>query len=99
MPDRPHVRTDPAQRFGRPNVGGSDVVALADAVWVGESVEEVADEYGLRREDVLVACWWVGSYGTRSGRRRFRLWAMDVERKLWLRQYDVPDPPDAGETP
>jgi len=88
MSDRPHVRVDPAQRFGRPNVKGVPVDAIADAVWVGETVEVVADEYGLTRPDVLVACWWAGKHEP-----RFRRWSEEVAGKLWRQEYDVPDPP------
>ena len=63
--DRPCIEIDPAVRFGRPRIGGTGVAVenVADMVWAGEGVEDVADEYGVRRCDVLLACWYVAAYG------------------------------------
>lgn len=98
---RPHIVIDPAQRFGQPNVGGVSVDAVVGMVWA-EGADAAADEYGLRREDVLVACWYAGQYGlpgrnftaTRTWRERLGGWAESVTHTLWRCQYDaVPDPP------
>lgn len=101
MPDRLYVRAEPGQRFGRHTIsGGPSVEALADLVWVGEAVKDVADEYGLSRDGVLLACWHTARYGRRGSARR-RAW------KPWLEKYEtdmaggrwdaVPDPPDRDE--
>jgi uncharacterized protein (DUF433 family) len=99
MGDRPYVRIDPAQRFGQPSVGGVSTDMLAGQVWAGLEVAEVADEYGLRREDVLVACWWAGRYGPKGLRRAFRVWAEEVDARLWRKDYAVPDPPSKDDEP
>lgn len=99
--DRPHVRVDPAQRFGQPAVRGISCDAIADMLIAEEDVDVVADEYGLTRADVLVACWYLGLYGTPRWRRRWWTWASDVAGPaMWdIRtvEYDaIPDPPIGG---
>ncbi len=99
---RPHVVFDPAQRFGQPNVGGVSVVAVADTAWV-EGVDVAADVYDLRREDVIVACWYAGLYGLPGARsrraqpewrRRWGDWAKTADPLLWSSSYgEIPDPP------
>jgi hypothetical protein len=101
--DRPHVRVDPAQRFGYPNVGGVSVDAIGYMV-LNEGVEVAADEYGIRREDVLVACWFLGLYGPpRRFRRLWRAWAEAAGVELWHgdpgRYTEIPDPPDEPDHP
>lgn len=90
MTDRPHVRTDPAQRFGRPAIDGVSVDSIGGAVW---NAEDAATDYGLTRPQVLVACWWLGTYGTKRWRDRFGTWARSVEGEFQYRRYDVADPP------
>lgn len=51
----PRIAVDPAVRFGRPVVRGTRVpvdVVLGQLA-AGLTVEEVASEYGIEREDVL----------------------------------------------
>ena len=95
--DRPHVRTDPAQRFGQPHVKGISVDAITCMLLAGESLTTVADEYGLTRADVLVACWHQGLYGTPRWRRMWRGWAKTAGEAMWDTRtvdYDaIPDPP------
>lgn len=89
-----YVRVDPAVRFGRPNVGGASVEVLADAIWVGEPVDEVAAEYNLTAAQVLVACWYQARYGTKAWQRRWAQWRLDNEYLLWNGQPEkVADPP------
>lgn len=61
----------------------------------GEDLEVVADEYGLTRGDVLVACWYLGLYGTRRHRRLWKAWATAAHEQMWHAvDYDrIPDPP------
>lgn len=95
----PYVSVDPAMRFGRPCVNNTrlSVEAVAGMVWIGESVDEVADEYGVTRPDVVVACWYAGKFGTSESKRwrkRWGKWADEVHDELWHSRYDVPNPPD-----
>lgn len=101
--DRPAIRVDPAQRFGYPNVGGVSVDAIGYMV-LNEGVAVAADEYGVRRADVLVACWFLGLYGPpRRFRRLWRGWAEEVGGEMWhgsTASYDeIPDPPDEPDDP
>jgi uncharacterized protein (DUF433 family) len=53
----PHIVVDPSVRFGRPVIRGSRVpvdVVVAQ-MGAGLSAEQVAEEYGIKREDVLAA--------------------------------------------
>lgn len=97
MDDRPHVRVDPAQRFGQPNVRGIGVEAVGGMVWAGGTVDEVAGDYGIDRADVLVACWHLGLHGAKRWRKRWRKWALKAHEHLWnvstVDYTAVPDPP------
>ena len=63
---RPHddtgspVRCRPGRRFGRPAIGGISTAAIFEHVDGGESEDEVADQFGLAREDVR----WAVAYET-----------------------------------
>jgi uncharacterized protein (DUF433 family) len=63
-------------RFGRPHIRGISTDAIAGMVVAGESFETVADEYGLSRREVILACWYEGDQG--SYRKRWRQWADQV---------------------
>lgn len=95
---RPVVTVDPAMRFGRPAVRGVSVEALAELVTSGEPVDAIADDYRLRRGDVLVACWHESRYGTRPHRRAWAEWLVGAEPSMahgaWA---TIPDPPPGPE--
>lgn len=96
MSDRPHVRAEPGIRFGQPNVKGVSAEVLGDLVFAGDPVDEVAEDYGMTRGDVLVACWYLGMYGGKAWVRRWRSWCNDVYDLLARNNPDytaVPDPP------
>jgi uncharacterized protein (DUF433 family) len=96
--DRPQVCWSPGMRFGEPHVRGRPVDAIGGMVWAGERVEVVAEEYDVTREEVIVACWWLGRHGEPRWRRRWKAWTQVVESELWHGRYDVQDPPDREET-
>jgi uncharacterized protein (DUF433 family) len=95
---RPHVRVDPAQRFGQPAVKGISCEAIGGMLLAGEDVATVADDYDLTRADVLVAAWYQGMYGTRQYRRAWKGWAEQAGQAMWdTRTVDygqIPDPPE-----
>lgn len=95
--DRPVVTTDPAVRFGYPTMRGVPVEAIAEHVWEGSSLDSIAEDFGLTREQVLVACWYQGIHGTRAWRQRWKSWATEAHKELWHSRYDVPDPPSREE--
>lgn len=53
----PGIDIDPRRRFGKPCIAGTrvDVATVIGAVAAGESVDRVADEYALDREQILTA--------------------------------------------
>lgn len=68
--------------------------AYAEMVAAGEPVDVVADEYGVSRAEVLLACWWIGMDGPPQWRKRWRAWAESAHGPLASGRYDeVEDPP------
>lgn len=99
--DQPHIRIDPAQRFGQPNVRGISCDMIAGLVWAERSVDAAVDDYdlcGMTRPDVFVACWYVALYGGKRWRKRgWRDWANQHASAFAGRRYDaIPDPPGAA---
>lgn len=94
---RPRIVIDPAQQFGRAHLErtGIKTIDVAGAVAAGDPVAEVAEEYGLTRHEVLLACWHEGGDG--SFQELWGEWSKRVHEALasW-EPYDlatVPDPP------
>lgn len=93
MPDTPYVSIDPTIQYGRPCIGGTRITTenIAGRVWGGDSVDDVALDFGMTREQVLVACWY----------EDYLMWGSDwfdwAEAALPLmnagRWDEVPDPP------
>lgn len=97
-PDLPVITVRPGYRFGRPAIRGVSTVAVAGAVWAGESIETVADEYSLTEVEVLWACWHEGVQG--EYQRQWRSWADQPEVYAALRRGEAPEPPpDRDEAP
>jgi uncharacterized protein (DUF433 family) len=90
------ITVDPARNFGAPSInGGPTADVVAGMVWAGDPVHVVAEEYGITGAAVLVACWYVAWYGTRTQRRRWKTWADDFCPELAHGEYDrIPDPPN-----
>lgn len=64
MSASPFVSINPAMRSGAPCINGIRVPVSAVAGTVlGYGVAEAMSSYDLTRHDVLVACWYVGTYG------------------------------------
>lgn len=68
-------------------------------VMAGEGVATTADEFGLTRHEVLLACWHEAIQG--MYRRHWGGWAKEVHRPLggWapLDVDALPEPPDQDE--
>jgi uncharacterized protein (DUF433 family) len=86
------VQVDPLHRWGEPQVKGINVDSIAGAVWAGESVATVADEYDLTEADVLVACWYMGRHGPKPWRRKFAEWSKGYEIAC-VKRLPPADPP------
>lgn len=82
MTDRPVLTIDPGMQFGAVCMAGTRVPAdsVAGSVAAGDSVDAVAEDYGVTREEVLVACWWHVTDGE-AARSRAK-WALSV-RRAW----------------
>lgn len=88
------IRVDPSVGFGHPMIGGAVVEVVANAVWFGDRVDKVADQFGLSTAQVLVACWYQARYGTSTWTSRWGDWARTAEPHLWHGTHDqVDDPP------
>lgn len=86
---RPSVEFTPCMRFGEAHIRGISVDAIVSAHWVGD---DAAEEYGLSRAEVLVACWYAARHG--SARRRWKDWlTAAVEERLWREDYEMDLPP------
>lgn len=95
---RPAVVFDPGIRFGWPQVVGIPVESIGGMVWAGENVDTTADEYDLTRDQVLVACWWLGIHGAKKWRRRWKVWAQTAHDHMWHGRWEkVTDPPTENE--
>lgn len=105
-----HLSIRPGVACGAPTFAttGTAVWAVVGSIWAGDDVDTMARDYGLIREDVLVGCWFVATYGTEGawwngskrhnpGRvwvKRWGAWASENAERFWRSQYDeIPDPP------
>lgn len=63
-PDDPrrqlYVRWHPCFAFGQPTLGNSAIEAesVGGLVWAGDSVQGLAEDYGITVDQVRLACWW-----------------------------------------
>lgn len=97
---RPFVGISPGMRSGQPTVNHTrlSVEAITEYVWAGDGLDWLAGEYDVTRPDILVACWYRGTYGSRKWRQRWGPWAEQVHGELWHHRYDIPDPPSTNDT-
>lgn len=94
MPDA-LVWVDPSRQSGDPCVMGTSVPvdALAEFVWAGDLVDNLAELYSVTRRQVIGACWYMARHGSRTWRERWREWLTAAEPRLWAGSGDVADPP------
>ena len=104
------VTFSPGMRSGEPTINGSRIPVdlIGQLVWHGDGAKDVADDYNLTREDILVACWFLGTYGVagrtersvvgKVWRKRWETWARVNHGHMWRGDFDaVPDPPSQDE--
>lgn len=91
----PFVTWNPAVRSGEPCLNGTRLPlwCITGMVWAGEPVDVTAEDYDVTVPDVLVACWWMGTHGSKKWRKRWGAWAEAVHGELWHSRHDVPPPP------
>lgn len=93
------VWIDPARRSGDPCIGGTrlPVDTIIEAAW-RNGVPAAIDTWEVTRAQVLGACWYAATYGTRRWRKRWHDWATVNHGAMWGDRYDdVPDPPRSQE--
>lgn len=88
---------DPAiQMPGSPTIEGHRLAAemMARRVWLFGMKSEL-DNYKLEREELLVACWWMGIFGPRRKwvTGEWKSWATLAGSHLWSGCVAIPDPP------
>lgn len=87
-------------QFGRVCTTGTriPVDSLWEPVAAGDSIDDTAEAFGVRRADVLMACWW-GARNERAVRKAWWEWAEQLEHATYGQTADtvdwttIPDPP------
>lgn len=83
---RPFVAFDPAMQGGRATIGGTGLTVelMAERIFSGWSETGILSDWDyLTRADLITACWFVGTYGSRTWRRRWGAWAAEAHGPLW----------------
>lgn len=60
-------------------------------------MESEREDYMLTREEVLVACWWAGTYGPHKFRKVWGEWAKIAGHHLWYSCIRIDYPPTLAE--
>lgn len=82
---RPVLTIDPGVQGGAVCVDGTRIPAstVGSIVWQGDPVCDVAQDYGITRADVLLACWWWADQEqyqrTKFGRSVRKRWGAWIE--------------------
>lgn len=98
--ERPVVRVAPHLAWGYPTVGAVATEVVADRVWAGTPVSEVAATHDLTRGQALIACWHEARHTPEHG-GRWASWLIAAEPALARPEpnYDsIPDPPTRKDT-
>ncbi len=88
----------PGMMAGEPTVDHHRITAeqMAKVWWhSGYPVEQIEENWpGMNRGAVLVACWYMARYGSRTWRKRWKEWLEEADGELWNGRYDsCPMPP------
>jgi uncharacterized protein (DUF433 family) len=90
----------PGRLSGAPTIGDSRLPAqLVASTYYHHGADEVKLMWDyLTDADILVCCWYVANYGTRSERRRWKGWAPKADWMLWSEETmaECPWPPTKG---
>ena len=100
--ERHAVTIDPSLFFGLPTIDHRRMTAqqVAEAWWTGGlTLEEIENAWmGMNRGAILVACWYMTRYGSRTWRKRWAEWMKIADVKLWYGRYSsCPMPPQPGQ--
>jgi uncharacterized protein (DUF433 family) len=83
----PVIVVHPGRHSGAPTIGHSRLPAhnIANTYW-HYGADEVKNMWDyLTDADILVCCWFIAHYGTRTERRRFKDWRDEADMMLWSR--------------
>lgn len=80
-----YVVVNPRQNFGKPSLARTRVPvwAIIAPYLVGETEENLIAEYGITREDILVACWYQARYEAATVPEPWQDWLYDNEGRMW----------------
>ena len=99
-PAHPFLCLCPGVCFGKPTIGFSRlyVQGLAKAWWSGTSEERIYSSSPAcsGRPGLLLACWWMARYDSRTWRKRWATWLSTAEGPLWSGDYAIDLPPQRG---
>ncbi len=84
----------PGMKCGYPCIDGirMTVAQVANMWWDGSTLEELGSWDFLTRGSVVVCCWYQARYGSRTWRKRWKVWLQIADRELWDGHYDCPMP-------
>lgn len=88
-----YVWLHPARRSGEACVGGTRIPTrmLCEWWWAGR---DPRFDWGMSREQVILAYWYEAIHGTKIWQRRWREWAVENTNQMWEGNFDkVPYPP------
>lgn len=91
------VWISPGRRSGEPCVYGTRIPTenVATDTFMRDVACALHCYPQITRGQVLVACWFHATQGSRTWRRRWGAWAKQYEGELWKSDWDaVPDPPN-----
>ena len=87
----------PSMKWGDPCIDHQRMTAeqVAQMWWYGYTLKEIERGWpNLNRGAVLVSCWYMARYGTRTWRTRWKDWLLVAEIELWHSDYEIcPMPP------
>ncbi len=86
----------PPRMFGKATIGESRLPAytVAGTYWECGLEETIRCWDYLDRDDVLLCCWYVGTHGSRTEKKRFGQWSQEAFDHFWNRELSkCPDPP------
>lgn len=92
------LRVHPAWCGGKATIGFSRlyVDVLAEAWWAGSTEDEIYRSYSESCEGkpgLLLACWFMARYGSRTWQKRWKDWVEHAESEMWAMNYDIELPP------
>lgn len=97
----PVIVLHPGRLGGTPTIGHSRLAAelIANTYWYHGADEVKAMWDYVTDKDILVCCWFIAHYGTRTEKARFRPWRDKADMLLWSRDTfaDCPWPPTKAE--